>query len=163
MSGWPQEVYGWVKETRKGLAAYCASLPAEVYTAERGDLGWGSIKNVHVHIADCYRFWLAATAQGLRTERFEAADYPDAAGVARLFSQVDDLVAQFCGAFAGEAFGRALALKVRWQATPFVATPLWLLTHVITHEFHHKGQMVAWGRLLGYPPPETDLAGPSVG
>jgi len=29
--------------------------------------------------------------------------------------------------------------------------------HVITHAFHHKGQIVAMLRILGYPAPDTDL------
>lgn len=39
----------------------------------------------------------------------------------------------------------------------------WLLMHPITHEFHHKGQMVALGRVLGHPvldSIETDLVSP---
>jgi uncharacterized damage-inducible protein DinB len=35
--------------------------------------------------------------------------------------------------------------------------------HPLTHEFHHKGQMLAMGRMLGHPfPPgrDTDLVGP---
>ena len=36
-------------------------------------------------------------------------------------------------------------------------TPALMLSHIITHGFHHKGQVVAMCRLMGYPPPETDL------
>ena len=36
-------------------------------------------------------------------------------------------------------------------------TPAFILMHVITHGFHHKGQIVAMLRLLGYPSPDTDL------
>lgn len=33
----------------------------------------------------------------------------------------------------------------------------WLLMHPITHEFHHKGQMMTPARIWGYTmPPETD-------
>jgi uncharacterized damage-inducible protein DinB len=32
----------------------------------------------------------------------------------------------------------------------------------MTHEFHHKGQIVKIGRQLGYNPPETDLVEPEV-
>ncbi|MCL6569315.1 MAG: DinB family protein, partial [Meiothermus silvanus] len=33
----------------------------------------------------------------------------------------------------------------------------WLLMHPITHEFHHKGQMMTLARIWGYTmPPETD-------
>lgn len=34
-------------------------------------------------------------------------------------------------------------------------TQRWLLVSNIMHEFHHKGQMLAFGRALGHPLPET--------
>ena len=34
-----------------------------------------------------------------------------------------------------------------------------LLMHVITHEFHQKGQLVAMARQMGYEPPNTDVLG----
>ena len=36
-------------------------------------------------------------------------------------------------------------------------SPAFTLLHVITHAFHHKGQMVAMMRLLGCPAPDTDM------
>jgi uncharacterized damage-inducible protein DinB len=36
-------------------------------------------------------------------------------------------------------------------------SPGFILLHVITHAFHHKGQVVAMLRILGYPAPDTDL------
>ena len=36
-------------------------------------------------------------------------------------------------------------------------TPAFILNHVITHAFHHKGQVVAMFRLLGRPASDTDL------
>lgn len=38
-----------------------------------------------------------------------------------------------------------------------VRTPALVLHHVLTHAFHHKGQIVAMCRVLGYPAPDTDL------
>ncbi|MFM9837313.1 MAG: DinB family protein [Cyclobacteriaceae bacterium] len=35
-------------------------------------------------------------------------------------------------------------------------TPTELFTHVITHEFHHKGQVMMIARSLGYVPPDSD-------
>ena len=32
-----------------------------------------------------------------------------------------------------------------------------LFTHVITHEFHHKGQLLTLSRILGYVPPDEDI------
>jgi uncharacterized damage-inducible protein DinB len=38
------------------------------------------------------------------------------------------------------------------------ATPLQLFTHVMTHEFHHKGQLLSMFRILGHVPPDTDVS-----
>ncbi|WP_420491140.1 DinB family protein [Neobacillus drentensis] len=38
-------------------------------------------------------------------------------------------------------------------------TPRKLLLHTITHECHHKGQIVAMLRQMGYEPPNTDVLG----
>jgi uncharacterized damage-inducible protein DinB len=112
-----------------------------------------------VHTADCYRFWLAETALGRSEADYDPKTCPDTPSLARLFGEVDRIVAGFIAAYPGPRLSERLALRVRWQAKPSTTTPLWLLTHTITHEFHHKGQIVTMGRVLGYPPPETDLAG----
>jgi uncharacterized damage-inducible protein DinB len=36
-------------------------------------------------------------------------------------------------------------------------SPAFILLHVITHTFHHKGQAVSMLRVLGHPAPDTDL------
>jgi uncharacterized damage-inducible protein DinB len=36
-------------------------------------------------------------------------------------------------------------------------SPAFIVLHVITHAFHHKGQIVAMLRVIGYPAPDTDL------
>lgn len=157
-----KEVYGWVKRSRRSLLEYCQELPAEVFVQGRDDFGLGSIRNAMVHIADCYRYWLAETYYRREVPRFDPATYPDAAGVARLFSDfVDPLVDEFLAGDA-DAFTKPAELAVSWSDGPFVVSPLWLLTHTITHEFHHKGQITAYGRVLGHPAPDTDLMEPGA-
>ncbi|WP_299427523.1 DinB family protein [uncultured Meiothermus sp.] len=46
--------YGWVRRSREVLFGYCASLPPEIYTQRRPDFGFDSIRNLHVHVANCY-------------------------------------------------------------------------------------------------------------
>ncbi len=38
-----------------------------------------------------------------------------------------------------------------------MVNPLQLFTHVITHEFHHKGQIMSLSRHLGYTPVDADI------
>ncbi|MDP2871799.1 MAG: DinB family protein [Bacillota bacterium] len=159
-----REMYGWVKATRRGLLDYCSSLPAEVLTERREDFGLGSMRGALVHIADCYRSWLAKTVFGRDVPRFDPRGFDNVASITKLFGEtVDPLVDEFLTAYGGDRLAAPLELHVPWEAEgPFVVSPLWLMTHVITHEFHHKGQVVSLGRMLGYPPPETDLAGPGT-
>lgn len=154
-----REVYDWVKDARRRLIEYCAAMPAEVFRFHRDNFGYGSLQGTLLHVADCYRFWLAETVMKRDMGDFRAQDYPDVASLQALFaSYVDPLVEEFLARYGtGEALCRPLDLRVHWQEDSYPATPLWLMTHVITHEFHHKGQIVGFGRILGYPPPETDL------
>ncbi|MES9774297.1 DinB family protein [Priestia megaterium] len=74
---------------------------------------------------------------------FEQADaYVDA-----VFQQFSD---NFDDIIEGELAWRPEVNSIR-------KTPRQLLMHAITHEFHHKGQIVAMLRLLGHIPKHTDI------
>ncbi|QQK78224.1 hypothetical protein HUG15_07355 [Salicibibacter cibarius] len=78
----------------------------------------------------------------------------------QVFEGVDDLVYEFLEEFNGQwEFG--IKGNVPWQKEKEELTTLWLYTHVITHEFHHKGQIVSMSRNLGYIPEDTDLIEPA--
>lgn len=93
-------------------------------------------------------------------EKLLPADHPDMASVRRSFEEVDRLVGRFFDRYrdAGEA---RVTGRVGWQNEPLTVTPLWLFSHTVTHEFHHKGQVVTLGRRLGFPPADTDLVLPA--
>lgn len=155
------DLYAWVKEARRGLLAYCRGLPPEAFVKIVPGIGWGSIRNTMVHVADAYRHWLLDVPSEKESEAFRATEYPDVEAVVGLMDLADAIAAGFLERFGGEAFGEALRLRVSFQAAPFLVTPGWLLAHAVTHEFHHKGQIVTAGRLLGHPAPDTDMAWPS--
>jgi uncharacterized damage-inducible protein DinB len=51
---------------------------------------------------------------------------------------------------------RPLTVRLRgWVGE--LKSPAFILLHVATHTFHHKGQVVAMLRTLGYPASDTDL------
>nr|WP_261382294.1 DinB family protein [Mucilaginibacter achroorhodeus] len=59
-----------------------------------------------------------------------------------------------------ESFKQSLNLSLtleKGQGVILNLSPLELFTHVITHEFHHKGQLVNMSRQLGYIPVDTDV------
>ncbi len=151
-------MYDWVKRTRETVFTWTEALPPDVYTLERSDFAHGSIRNVQVHVLACYRHWVAEC--GLDLQRPPASTVQDAAAVRDAFREVDGWLN-----LAFERFSDVDA-PVVVQSGDFGAlrvTPRWLVVHPITHEFHHKGQMLALGRFLGHPHPpgsDTDLVWP---
>ncbi|EGL17430.1 hypothetical protein HMPREF9413_1764 [Paenibacillus sp. HGF7] len=74
-----------------------------------------------------------------------------------VFKKADVLVDEFLGDFKNKWDP---SVQAPWQSDSVELTELWLFTHTITHEFHHRGQMLKMGRQLGYIPPKMNLAKP---
>lgn len=160
MSGDLRVLYRWVQGSRAVLFGYLESLPPGVYTREvPGFPLGGSMRNLHVHSADCYVYWLEYVGLGSPRRDLRCEDYPDPASVRTAFAEVDALVERFLDRFDG-SLDQPMRRVLPWRPEGLIVTPRWLLLHPITHEFHHKGQLVVIGRQLGHAPPETDLAFP---
>lgn len=155
-------LYDWVRRTREAVFAWTASLPPDVYTAERAEFAVGSLRTVHAHAAECYLWWTGHFGLGLDWAGLERdpASLPDVAAMRARYLQVDQVVERALAAFADVDAGFTIHHP---EAGPMRVTRRWLLLHPLTHEFHHKGQMLAMGRMLGHPFPagrDTDLVHP---
>ena len=146
--------YEMVKQSREVLLQYCDTVTTENFCAENSSFGRGSIRNLLVHVANTYEFWLGK--QALQKDiAFTAYDSVwTTKEVRQLFQEVDKLVEEFLKSFSGDYLKE---LEVRINNTPAIASPLKLFTHVITHEYHHKGQVLSLSRHLGYTPVDTDV------
>ena len=84
-------MYGWVKRTREDVFAYTESLPNEVYLREHPDFPYGSIRDLHAHIAYAYLWWVGR--YGLNLEPFqqqaETALITNVAAMRKKFLEVD--------------------------------------------------------------------------
>lgn len=154
-------LYQQTVQARRTLLAYCATLPPEVFTATEPEYGQGSMRDTLAHVAGCYSSWTGRVGLDAPLPRVAPADLPDVSAVSARFELVDQLVHRALGSFD------------RWD-TPFTwtapsgkvhtVTPRWLILHPVTHEFHHKGQIVTLGRKLGHPvSPEFDTDLPPEG
>lgn len=156
-------LYGWVRSTREILLGYTEGLPAEVYVQERPDFAFGSIRNLHAHVAHCYLWWLGFVRMGKEGYQVDPLQIPDPAAMRKLFARVDSVVEEALEGFSNPDQVYAWAHPTTgWTLN---VSGRWLLMHPITHEFHHKGQMVALGRVLGHPAvfpsgSDTDLVPP---
>jgi len=113
-----------------------------------------SIRYFLVHNADCYLNWLAYFALKQPRKTVNNEDFTTIALIRQLYNRADDVVAAFLESFKDTMEVRVEGLHNR--AGLVSVTPLQLFTHVTTHEFHHKGQIMTICRMLGHVPPDTD-------
>ncbi|MBM6618013.1 DinB family protein [Bacillus suaedaesalsae] len=152
--------YDYIKNTRNVLLSFLEQLPKHVLHEVVPNFGFGCIINTHIHVADCYQYWLGTfglRVEGLSFATKEEIENADVNWVRERFDKVDLIVQTFIEKYSSE-WTMNISGNVKWQAEPWKTTPLWLITHAETHEFHHKGQIVTMARQLGFEPPDTDLA-----
>jgi uncharacterized damage-inducible protein DinB len=149
--------YDWIRRTRELLFDYCETMSPSDYVKELEAFGGDSIRNLHAHVADCYRVWLGSRALGKPFPRITPESANNVQEMREVFRRTDELVQEFLSKFEGK-WNHTVQVSFESGDTVEI-TALWLYTHTVTHEFHHKGQIVKLGRQLGYIPPDTDLIG----
>lgn len=153
-------MYDLVRRTRGVLLEFTKSLPNQIYTLERPDFAYGSIRNIHAHVAFCYLAWVGV-ALGYKREDLivPAEQILDATAMRERFKFVDSIVEEALEKFTTPDE----PLEFEHRSGNLKLTQRWLLLHPITHEFHHKGQLLALARILEHPLPgdiDTDLVLP---
>ncbi len=146
--------YDLIKSARSVLLDYCETMSEEDFLSENSTFGTGSVRNLLVHNANTYLGWLGIRALNREQEFIRYDSIRNMAQVRRLYENIDLIVADFIAAFSAD-YTSALQLDVRGDKLS--ASPFKLFTHVITHEFHHKGQILSLSRHLGYTPVDTDV------
>lgn len=147
--------YEIIQRTRESLFRYCESMSPTDYVKEIESFGGTSIRDLHAHVADCYRIWLGSRALGQSLPKVNPKSVDTVQKMRELFKNTDELVYEFLNDFKTKGEPTPSA---SWQSDSVELTEIWLFTHTITHEFHHRGQIVKIGRQLGYIPPKMNLA-----
>ena len=179
-------MYDWVKRTREKLFEYTESLPSTVYLQEQPGLPSSSLRDIHAHVANMYEWFVGRYCLGVepyqqqlatlppsatathadRTEavialeRAETLRLTDVTAMRSKFLEVDSLLERALETF--DRLDQPFEIT-RASGRRTVVTQRWVFMRNVTHEFHHKGQMLAFGRALGYPLPEaieTDMVLP---
>ena len=115
-----------------------------------------TIRYLLVHNARCYLHWLSFFALRQPFGPVPQEGYTTLDLIRALYRQVDDTVTIFLENFSGKM--DTLIKEIHDDGYHDSATPLQLFTHVMTHEFHHKGQILSMFRILGHVPPDTDVS-----
>jgi len=143
--------YEYVKSSRTVLLQLCASIDPNLFIKEVAGFGrGGSVRNMLVHMNNTYQQWTGNHCLGRQMKLHEYADFPDLQSCISLFKESDLLVDEVLNVFE-------YRLLQEIERNGKVASPLKIITHVFTHEYHHKGQIASMCRMLGYVPPDTDI------
>ncbi|GGA25366.1 DinB family protein [Paenibacillus physcomitrellae] len=154
--------YNWISSARQNLFAFLEEIPPQILHQTVPNFGHGTIIRTHIHVADCYRFWLESFALKKLSEHkdtfLQEIEHADVKVVRGKFTEVDEIVQRFLHVYC-DRWSEPIEQEAEWQGYPKTPTPLLLLTHVETHEFHHKGQILMMAKQLGCPPPTDDRLG----
>ncbi|WP_096155321.1 MULTISPECIES: DinB family protein [Bacillus] len=146
--------YAYIKQSREVLFSYLESVSPQDLVQEHISFSGKSLIELHLHVAKCYETWIS---RFLNEEKdvLNGSTPETVSELRSVFHNVNQLVEEFFQKAEGELFEEQVYSFSNGREATF--SPLWLFTHVTTHEYHHKGQIVSLGKQLGYKPPLTDL------
>jgi uncharacterized damage-inducible protein DinB len=146
--------YQLIKDSRRIVFDFCESLKQDDLVKEVENFGRGSIRNLLVHIENAYDFWLKDFVFQKKFLYTQADEIKNANEIKKIFEKTDLMVVEFLETFRDKY---DIPLKNILNNREVTVSPLKIFTHLITHEFHHKGQVLSMGRHLGYTPIETGI------
>lgn len=148
--------YELIKERRETLFRYCENISPEHFSFSHDSFGGGSIQHLFVHIANTYTFWLGHFTNISTNPFAKSEDYASLSKVRALFVSVNAIAEKFLSQ-TDPVLEQPIKNKISGRDLEVAITPLQLFTHAITHEYHHKGQILSMSRQLGYTPIDTDI------
>ncbi len=149
--------YESINGARQALFTYCETMKSEDIFKKIAAFNDNCISDMLVHNINTYISWLRKFWYGWNNVPFyENDDVKELKEIKILYEQVDLFVHEFLKKYSDD-YMRSLTREIKRKGITLTLTPLQLFTHVITHEFHHKGQILTMSRLLGYIPVDTDV------
>ncbi len=137
------------------LLHHVATVPDGLHHQMISGFGHSSVWKQLVHILNCEEVWV----HNLQNKTFldwGEEDCPTMAALLAAKNRIREATRTYLSGLTEEQLNATLAKRpADWGGE--LRSPAFILLHVITHAFHHKGQVVAMLRTLGYPAPDTDL------
>ena len=150
-----KELHGTMHERLELLLRHVATVPDNLVREPISGFGHPSVWKQLLHILSCEDGWV----HDLQDKEFAGWREEDVATIAALLAtkaRIRDATSVYLENLSEARLNTTLAKRPRdWGGE--LRSPAFILLHVITHAFHHKGQVVAMLRILGYPAPDTDL------
>lgn len=150
------ELHATTHERLDLLLRHAATVPGELLRRSIPGFGHPTVREQLVHILMCEEGWV----HDLQNKTFdgwgEGGEDPNMAALLAHKNRIRAATQTYLGGLTEEQLNTTLTTRsADWGGE--LRSPAFILLHVITHAFHHKGQIVAMLRILGYPAPDTDL------
>jgi len=150
-----RKFHGWTHASLNLVLDHLSTIPASDYGKELPGFGFRTLHEQAIHIFNCEGFWIH-TLQGLRYVNRDPEECPAVADARHLLLEVGRRTHEFLSNLTDQQLNADAELHFP-DGDVAVRTPALVLHHVLTHAFHHKGQIVAMCRALGYPAHDTDM------
>jgi uncharacterized damage-inducible protein DinB len=150
-----RKLHSWTHSSLTLVLDHLSTLPEGDYAKELPDFGCPALRAQMIHIFNCEAFWIH-TLQALPFKDKNPGSCPDILSARALQRSVTANTLAYLSGLTDEQLNANTELHFS-DGDIAVRTPALILHHVLTHAFHHKGQIVSMCRALGYPAPDTDL------
>ena len=149
-----RELHGAMHGSLDVVLDHIAGIPMEALRNDVAGFGYGSVVKQLAHILSTESGWVCRL-QSAPTRLWAAESF----GSVEDFRSVKRTVMGTTLAYLDSLSEGQLNTEM-WRPDEWAGparAPAFILLHIVTHAFHHKGQVVAMLRLLGYPAPDTDM------
>lgn len=150
-----RKFHDWTHSSLKPLLEHLSTIRESDYVRELPNSGLPSLQKQMLHIFDCEGFWIH-TLQGLQYVDRNPKEYPAAADLIPLQNETRQRTEAYLSTLTEQQLNTDTQLHFP-EGDSAIRTPALILHHVLTHAFHHKGQIVGACRELGHPAPDTHL------
>ncbi|HWA93791.1 MAG TPA: DinB family protein [Terracidiphilus sp.] len=150
-----RKLHGWTHASLDLVLDHLDTLPAEDFGKAVPGFGFPTLREQVIHICNCEGFWVHLL-EGKPYVAHKAAECATVADARLVQQAVIWRTRAYLARLTKEQLNSNQELRFP-EGDTAVRTPALILHHMLTHAFHHKGQIVAMCRLLGHPAPDTDL------
>lgn len=151
-----RKFHSWAHGCLTLVLDHLSTIPASDYEREVPGFGFPTLREQVVHIFNCEGFWIQALQELTYHDR-KPADCLSVADARLLQREIGEQTLAYLSGMTDQQISSDTELRYP-DGEVAVRTPAFVIHHVLTHAFHHKGQIVAMCRVLGHPAPDTDLS-----
>jgi uncharacterized damage-inducible protein DinB len=156
-----RKFHSWTHSCLTLVLDHLSTIPASDYAKEVPGFGFPTLREQVIHIFNCEGFWIDAlqgqALEGLTYGNRNSAGCPSVADARLLQREIGEQTLAYLAGLTDQQISSNTELRYP-DGDVAIRTPAFMIHHVLTHAFHHKGQIVAMCRVLGHPAPDTDLS-----